>query len=266
MDHVDDLKAAARIDLQTDLPNDDDCREELQRMINNRQFPAEGDERASFAYPLPTVVLLDMDGLKRINDKYSHAAGDAAIKHVASVLKKNKILRKSDYIARGGKKSDEFTIIMKNIDPRDARPIMDMLVAQIRSSPLKYVDNFGAEFNIPVSASYGMTRMNYGDNIDALRERVSTDLKAAKALHYGKSPRGYKPSDSLIQQFPDHTDRTALPGDGMFLGLNDETTSLQSPDATDHVQGKHTQRVRKKKPGKAKDRLAGDEGDPPPLP
>jgi len=59
-----------------------------------------------------SVALLDIDGFKRLNDQHGHAAGDAALQRVASVLRGT--FRESDMIARYG--GDEFLVMMPGVD------------------------------------------------------------------------------------------------------------------------------------------------------
>jgi diguanylate cyclase (GGDEF)-like protein len=54
------------------------------------------------------LALFDLDGLKQINDRHGHAAGDAALAHFASILRSSS--RESDFISRIG--GDEFAILL----------------------------------------------------------------------------------------------------------------------------------------------------------
>lgn len=70
------------------------------------------------------VVMIDMDGLKYINDTYGHKAGDEAIKEFAKRLKN--VSRDIDIVARLG--GDEFGIILKNITNKDE---IDLVIKRI---------------------------------------------------------------------------------------------------------------------------------------
>lgn len=64
-----------------------------------------------------SLIYLDLDGFKRINDDLGHAAGDAALIHVAETLKAN--LRESDALGRLG--GDEFALLLMNAALDDGR-------------------------------------------------------------------------------------------------------------------------------------------------
>jgi diguanylate cyclase (GGDEF)-like protein len=79
------------------------------------------------------VLVIDMDGLKPVNDRFGHRAGDAAITEVAKRLKKAS--RKSDTMARVG--GDEFAAVLPNVGTREslaaqARRLADALLPAFR--------------------------------------------------------------------------------------------------------------------------------------
>ncbi len=69
------------------------------------------------------IAYLDLDGFKSINDGLGHAAGDAALRHVAFLLRST--VRATDYVARMG--GDEFAILLTRAAPSSARPIVQKL-------------------------------------------------------------------------------------------------------------------------------------------
>ncbi len=83
----------------------------------------------SLRYHWPfTLVVIDLDGLKQINDGQGHAAGDAALQALAERFRR--VLRFGDNAARIG--GDEFAVILPNTDPDD----VPMLLERIGSSQL----------------------------------------------------------------------------------------------------------------------------------
>lgn len=85
----------------------------LTGLANRRAFERELDQRLAITLPEPfCVIMLDVDGLKQVNDARGHAAGDAVLKRVASVLSAN--LRPVDVVTRWG--GDEFVLLMPGTD------------------------------------------------------------------------------------------------------------------------------------------------------
>jgi len=91
----------------------------LAPVLNRRAFVRELARMSAFAerYETPgSIIYFDVNGLKRINDRHGHAAGDAAIKHVAEVLLRE--VRASDVVGRLG--GDEFAVILAQSRPEAA--------------------------------------------------------------------------------------------------------------------------------------------------
>jgi len=75
-----------------------------------------------------TVVMVDMDGLKPINDNLGHLVGDMAISALGRVLKQ--ACRTSDIVGRFG--GDEFSIVLPQSDLEAARPLADRMLTMLR--------------------------------------------------------------------------------------------------------------------------------------
>lgn len=79
-----------------------------------------------------SLLMIDLDKLKLINDRYGHPVGDAAIRQLASILKT--LLRSGDTAARYG--GEEFGIILPETTLLEAALIADRLCSQIRNTPV----------------------------------------------------------------------------------------------------------------------------------
>jgi diguanylate cyclase (GGDEF)-like protein len=89
---------------------------------NHRAFWTELDLAVTAGDPF-TVVMMDVEGLKRINDSFGHLAGDALLRRVAESLREATSDR--DLAARLG--GDEFAIVLSDGDPAKARSIADQV-------------------------------------------------------------------------------------------------------------------------------------------
>jgi diguanylate cyclase (GGDEF)-like protein len=107
------------------------CRDALTGLWNRRYFEERLSQEMSMARRTPgrrfSLMLLDLNGLKRINDEDGHAAGDEAIKRAASFLKKS--LREHDVCCRLG--GDEFAIILRELGPDECRQLLARLRGEL---------------------------------------------------------------------------------------------------------------------------------------
>ena len=103
--------------------------------LNRRAFVGELNRALAMAqrYGQPSsLVFVDIDDLKKINDGQGHAAGDAAITHVANVIAAN--IRQTDVLGRLG--GDEFAIILTNTAGEQAALKAKALAALVRDTPM----------------------------------------------------------------------------------------------------------------------------------
>lgn len=123
------------------------------------------------------VIILDMDGLKEINDQYGHLAGDAAIKEVAVRIKH--LLREADTVSRLG--GDEFGVIVGNAKERSQ---LDVLIARIDTEISKPFCFEQTPIDLRVSAGYAL----YGQDasgLEALIEKADQSMYQAKRTRKG---------------------------------------------------------------------------------
>lgn len=93
-------------DFLTGLYNRHGFTKEAEKFFEELKKPAKIKERRKFFFKNFSIVFIDLDNLKIINDEYGHKAGDKALKMAATVFKKS--LRDLDLAARWG--GDEFII------------------------------------------------------------------------------------------------------------------------------------------------------------
>lgn len=116
------LRAAALTDVLTELPN--------RRFAVNR-LVQEWDAALRMSRPL-SVVLLDIDHFKQVNDRYGHAVGDKVLQATAEVLRKK--TRRSDIVCRWG--GEEFLVINVNSDVEGALRCAERLRKSIEANEI----------------------------------------------------------------------------------------------------------------------------------
>lgn len=116
-----------------------------------------------------SIVGLDLDHLKQINDKYGHAYGDLAIKTVANVLKKN--ARSIDTAARMG--GEEFNVILPGVDSKGAMIAAERIRKALEEEQLDTIGH--------VTASIGVaTFLEHSDNIEDILELTDQAMYQSK--------------------------------------------------------------------------------------
>ncbi|WP_367254438.1 GGDEF domain-containing protein [uncultured Phenylobacterium sp.] len=151
-------------------------RDALTPLLNRRAFLRELGRVRTFAqrYGSPaSLVYVDLDGFKAINDRYGHAAGDAALKTVADRLVAN--VRESDVIGRMG--GDEFAIVLVQADQATAEAKAASLAQAIEREPLRF-----GEWTAPVRFSYGVVELTPDTDPEALIAAADAAMFSAKRL------------------------------------------------------------------------------------
>ena len=165
----------ARTDPLTGLWNRLHFGEQLQRTL------AEADR---FGNPV-SLVLVDVDHFKKVNDSWGHEAGDAVLKHVARVLQDG--VRSVDICVRYG--GEEIAMLLSQTDSAHAVEVAERLRARIAESTVRHA---GAE--IAVTASFGVA--TYPETVK-VRDQLfpSADKALYIAKHDGRNCVRAKPAN-----------------------------------------------------------------------
>jgi len=118
------LTSLCTVALRLDLLRYDSWHDPLTGLYDRRSFDRLLDMATarSLRYNWPfTLVLLDLDGLKRLNDTLGHPAGDEALRALGDRLRR--VLRYGDNAARIG--GDEFALLLPNTDPEDVPALLE---------------------------------------------------------------------------------------------------------------------------------------------
>ncbi|CAN7356480.1 GGDEF domain-containing protein [Pseudomonas sp. GL-B-26] len=115
-----------------------------------------------------SVIMLDIDHFKRINDQHGHAVGDRVLQIVCERIGHR--LRRTDVFCRLG--GEEFMVLCPDINGEHAHVLALQLWQGLRSSPIEGVGT--------VTASFGIASWRVGEGADALLLRADSGVYAAK--------------------------------------------------------------------------------------
>lgn len=144
----------------------------LTELYNRRYFTEELKKEADRARRLNqpfTIISLDLDYLKKINDTYGHMAGDIAIKAIADVMKKN--ARSIDIPARLG--GEEFSILLPGIDSNGGMVAAERIRAAIENEEVPQIGKITASIGVGTYPEHSM-------NVDELVEMTDQAMYRSK--------------------------------------------------------------------------------------
>lgn len=153
------LKMAAIIDGLTGLYN----RKEIQSQIEDS---LSGIDKEQFS-----LVMLDIDNFKQVNDTYGHQEGDTVIVALADILRNRRIGQKQN-VSSGRWGGEEFMVLLRGTDCNSAAYIADLMRESFANTTFKGVR--------PQTVSLGVTQAKKGDTVDSLCTRVDMALYRAK--------------------------------------------------------------------------------------
>jgi diguanylate cyclase (GGDEF)-like protein len=143
---------------------------ELKREVSRAQRRRAKPMPASFS-----LVMIDLDHFKRVNDTYGHRAGDRVLTTIAATLRRT--IRDYDTLARWG--GEEFVVVLPDVAKPNALEAAERFRKAIRETPVAVVD--GGEAIPHVTASFGVA--SFPDDGEDPRELL---LKADAALYRSK--------------------------------------------------------------------------------
>lgn len=119
-----------------------------------------------------TLLALDLDHFKLVNDRWGHAAGDAVLVRVAQCMRET--TRQHDVVGRSG--GEEFMVLLPDTNADEAMALAERLRARIAGSPVRHADR-----DLAVTVSIGVSSMQAGDlSADEVMARADRALYRAK--------------------------------------------------------------------------------------
>lgn len=143
----------------------------LTQVYNRTRFEEvidrEIQEARRYNHPL-SMIMLDIDHFKEVNDRHGHNTGDYVLKAIASIIRDK--LREIDYIVRWG--GEEFIIINPNTNARGA----GLLAERLR----KAIEGYRFEEVGRITVSFGVTQFRMDDTSDSFIKRADDAMYLAK--------------------------------------------------------------------------------------
>lgn len=149
----------------------------LTGLLNRRAFMEEASSLLQLAqrykHPL-SLLMIDADHFKKVNDTYGHQAGDRVLVHLSSSIRH--CLRGTDKLGRIG--GEEFAVILPETDLEQTTVLTERLLSKIRKDTIE----IGAATPLRITVSIGMATLNpLTTGVDALMNQADAALYRAKA-------------------------------------------------------------------------------------
>ncbi|HKU44310.1 MAG TPA: sensor domain-containing diguanylate cyclase [Polyangiales bacterium] len=131
-------------------------------------------ERAELRSEPLSVLLIDLDHFKRVNDRHGHAVGDAVLRSFAD--KARELVRSADVLIRRG--GEEFVLIMPGAVVSDARNVGERIRETLESNPLQLRD----DLHVRQTVSVGVATWDGIESPELLDERADLAMYEAKRM------------------------------------------------------------------------------------
>ena len=119
-----------------------------------------------------SLLLIDLDDFKKINDRYGHLKGDKVLKMTGGIIHES--LRKTDSAYRYG--GEEFTVLLPGTGVEAAKNVAERIRKGFEAQNLFFIINE----NLNISVSIGAAQFKSGEELEAFVKRADDALYAAK--------------------------------------------------------------------------------------
>lgn len=137
-----------------------------------------------------SLLMIDVDTFKEVNDHYGHAAGDMVLREIASAIKRN--LRNYDLVARLG--GDEFAIILPDVGFQDAYRVAEKI--RTAAAQLLYP---GIQGKVTLSIGIACYPLHHVSSVDVLLKKA--DLALYKAKQLGRNNSFFYGQQEMLELF-----------------------------------------------------------------
>ncbi|CAH1688237.1 Diguanylate cyclase (GGDEF)-like protein [Hyphomicrobiales bacterium] len=145
--------------------------------LYNRSFFVEELNRLERRGPRPvTIIMADLNGLKRVNDQLGHAAGDGLLRRAGEVL--GKLVEKPHHVARIG--GDEFAVLMPGVEEEEGESVMLELENLVDLNNQFYS-------GLPLTLSIGFATSQADERLEAVVSRADMLMLKAKRAYYANA-------------------------------------------------------------------------------
>ena len=149
------------------------ARDPLTGVLNRSAFEAAVMRAAAGPQQPVTLIMLDIDDFKAINDQFGHTVGDAVLEALVDRLRQS--LRANDLLGRYG--GDEFLLLCPSVGPRIALAIVNRMLARIAQEPIRHE---GRDIRVTVSLGAACTQTKALPAFSYLVKRADAALRRAK--------------------------------------------------------------------------------------
>jgi len=145
----------------------------LTGLLNRRRFQEvlENEVARARRYGPLSLLIIDLDLFKQVNDQYGHPVGDEALRCVAAVLKTS--CRATDFCARLG--GDEFAVILPHADRRAAELVRDRILHSIAETRVP-----AGALDLRIRLSIGMSTLDPDNSAEQLVAAADADMYRVK--------------------------------------------------------------------------------------
>lgn len=147
------------------------CTDELTQIRNRRAIFEDADRMINESDIDISLIMMDIDYFKQINDTYGHCMGDRVLREVALLVEKN--IRKEDVFGRVG--GEEFALVVPNVDLYEVHRIAEDLRQKIYENKIVI-----GELTIEITCSFGVVSLD-NSTFDKMYECADNALYSAKS-------------------------------------------------------------------------------------